>query len=407
MKTKKITHIDCFSGPGGIAAGFRAAGIDTALAIEKVESCVDTYSYNHPDVPVINKDIRFVENKEVLEVIGNTKIDIVTAGFPCETFSTAGSKSRSFYDHRQFLYQEAIRIAVVTNADMVLFENVPAIRTKKAYKDQDTLIVDQIKEDLIEAGYINLEEVILNSYDYGVPQKRERYFIVGCKKEGIDLKRKVTSVFEHKISVAEAFSNLPLIQANSGESNKYNNKVTSPYAELMRNDDFWNLRSNEGLTYQVAPKHRPKTIERFKLVEQGEGLKDLFFKFPEEEVARLQEEKILPKKWYIQRNRRLKPEQPSMTVTSHCLDELLHPTLDRALTVREVARLQSFPDCYQFVGGPMICPHMYETQDKYEQVGDAVPPLLAYHWGLHLKAIIQEVNNDDTAESTRAISAEV
>ena len=97
---------------------------------------------------------------------------------------------------------------------------------------------------------------------------------------------------------------------------------------------------------------------------------------------------ILPKKWFIQRNKRLKSTEVSKTVTSHCLDELVHPKLDRALTVREVARLQSFPDSYQFVGGPFICPHLYETQDKYEQIGDAVPPLLAYHWGITIKKIL-------------------
>lgn len=133
----------------------------------------------------------------------------------------------------------------------------------------------------------------------------------------------------------------------------------------------------------------------------GEGLKDLFFKYPEQEVKRLQEEKILPKKWYIQRNRRLKENCQSVTVTSHCLDELIHPKLDRALTIREVARLQSFPDSYQLTGGPFICPHMSESQDKYEQVGDAVPPLLAYHIGLYLKKLVAEDRSFDIEGTSR------
>ena len=77
-----------------------------------------------------------------------------------------------------------------------------------------------------------------------------------------------------------------------------------------------------------------------------------------------------------------------MTVTSHCLDELLHPKLHRGLSVREVARLQSFPDWYDFKGGPLICPHLYKTQDKYEQIGDAVPPLLAKHIGESVTAVL-------------------
>ena len=103
----------------------------------------------------------------------------------------------------------------------------------------------------------------------------------------------------------------------------------------------------------------------------------LFKKFNEEEIKRLQANRVLPKKWFIQRNKRLVQDQPSKTVTSHCLDELVHPEMDRCLTVREVARLQGFPDFYDFIGGPFICPHISETQDKYEQIGDAVPPLLA------------------------------
>jgi DNA (cytosine-5)-methyltransferase 1 len=113
----------------------------------------------------------------------------------------------------------------------------------------------------------------------------------------------------------------------------------------------------------------------------GESLVDLFKKFSPEVVKELQEKKILPKKWYIQRNKKLILNEPSKTITSHCLDELVHPELNRGLSVREVARLQGFPDFYDFKGGPFICPHIYETQDKYEQIGDAVPPLLAYHWG--------------------------
>jgi len=159
----------------------------------------------------------------------------------------------------------------------------------------------------------------------------------------------------------------------------------------MRDEYFWKKenKATDVLTYHVAPKHRKGTLERFKLIEQGENLKDIFDKLSEQEIKKLQEQKVLPKKWFIQRNMRLKPNEPSKTVTSHCLDELIHPVIDRSLTVREVARLQSFPDYYDFIGGPFICPHLYETQDKYEQIGDAVPPLLAYHWGLVMKEILE------------------
>ena len=98
----------------------------------------------------------------------------------------------------------------------------------------------------------------------------------------------------------------------------------------------------------------------------------------------------MPKKLFIKRNYRLKENEPSPTVTSHCLDEFVHPIYNRALTVRECARLQSFPDSYEFVGGPYIVPHIDRTvQDKYEQIGDAVPPLLAYAWGEKIKELFK------------------
>jgi DNA (cytosine-5)-methyltransferase 1 len=126
-------------------------------------------------------------------------------------------------------------------------------------------------------------------------------------------------------------------------------------------------------------------------LQQGESLKDLFEKYTGEEREKLQERRVLPKKMFIKRNYRLKEDESSPTVTSHCLDEFVHPVYDRALTVRECARLQSFPDSYDFSGGPYIIPHIEKTiQDKYEQIGDAVPPLIAYVWGEEIKKIIEE-----------------
>ena len=129
-----FTHIDCFSGPGGICTGFHAAGIETLVAIEYIKSCVETYSANHPQVHVIHSDIRDVTQEQILPYIPADGVDIVSSGMPCETFSTAGNKSRSFYDDRQFLFREGIRIAQIANAKMILFENVPAITTKTMKK---------------------------------------------------------------------------------------------------------------------------------------------------------------------------------------------------------------------------------------------------------------------------------
>ena len=163
----------------------------------------------------------------------------------------------------------------------------------------------------------------------------------------------------------------------------------------MRNDKFWRREGigTTAITNQMPMKHRACTLDRFALLKPGESLKTLFERYQGEERKKLQEQRILPKKMFIKRNYRLRLDEPSPTVTSHCLDEFVHPLYDRALTVRECARLQSFPDSYEFVGGPYIVPHIDRTvQDKYEQIGDAVPPLLAYAWGKQIIHLF-EINN--------------
>ncbi len=165
----------------------------------------------------------------------------------------------------------------------------------------------------------------------------------------------------------------------------------SDYSTLLKNNSFWKRGTNmqTKLSLQTPMKHREHTIRRFALLKPGEGLKDLFERFSDNEIEDLQRARILPKKMFIKRNVRLKLNEPSSTVTSHCLDEFVHPTSNRALTVRECARLQSFPDSYIF-HGPFLVPHIDRTvQDKYEQIGDAVPPLLAYAWGTEIINILQ------------------
>lgn len=379
---RQLTHIDCFAGPGGICTGLHAAGFQTLIAIEHIKSCCETYSANHPEVHVIHADIRDVNEEQILLHIPKEGVDLVTSGMPCETFSTAGNTSRSFYDDRQFLFREGIRIAKIANAKMILFENVPAITSKKTTKNSNLLIVDVLKKELREAGYDNYVEVILDSTKFGVPQKRNRFFILACKYE--DWWLQAPEQNRKPIGVGDALAGLPNVIANSGIEGKEYTDYQSEYSKLMRNDSFWKREHlhKKGITNHLPMKHRECTLKRFALLQQGESLKTLFDRYTGEEREKLQADRILPKKLFIKRNYRLKLNEPSPTVTSHCLDEFVHPLYDRALTVRECARLQSFPDSYDFVGGPYIVPHIDKTvQDKYEQIGDAVPPLLAYAWG--------------------------
>lgn len=385
----QFTHIDCFAGPGGICTGLHAAGFDTVVAIEYIKSCCDTYRANHPGVHVIHSDIRDVTAEQILPFIPADGVDLVTSGMPCETFSTAGNTSRSFYDDRQFLFREGIRIAQISRAKMILFENVPAITSKTVSKDSSRLVVDLLKKELAEAGYKKYIQVVLDSTRFGVPQRRNRFFILATRFT--DWVLEAPKGRSHTVSVADAFAGLPNVIPNSNREATRYTEETSDYADLMRDVSFWKREAfaSDRLTYQMPMKHRACTLQRFALLKEGDSLKSLFDRFHGEERERLQAERILPKKMFIKRNYRLRPGETSPTVTSHCLDEFVHPRYDRALTVRECARLQSFPDSYDFCGGPYIVPHIDRTvQDKYEQIGDAVPPLLAYAWG---KKIIETI----------------
>lgn len=385
-----LTHIDCFSGPGGICTGLHAAGYVTLVAIEYIKSCVDTYSYNHPEVHIIHSDIRDVTADQILPYIPAEGVDLVTSGMPCETFSTAGNSSRAAYDDRQFLFREGIRIAKISNAKMILFENVPMITTKRVAKDSKELIIDVLKRELEEAGYKNYKEYVLDASKYGVPQKRHRFFILAAKDPSLKLEAPAETC-QKEVSVRDAFIDIPEVVANTWTENPVYLDAESDYTRLMKNDEFWKRTTKEHKILNHLPmNHRKHIIERFQILKQGEGLKGLFARLSPEELEAYQRRKVIPKTVYVKRNYRLRWEEASPTVTSHCLDEFVHPEQARALTVRECARLQSFPDSYDFVGGPYLVAHDDRSQqDKYEQIGDAVPPLLAYAWGKKIAEILE------------------
>lgn len=347
------THVDCFSGPGGFCTGLHAAGFETKVAIEYIKSCVDTYSANHPEVHVIHSDIREVTADQILPYIPKEGIDLVTSGMPCETFSTAGNSSRAAYDDRQFLFREGIRIAQIVKAKMILFENVPNIQNKRIAKDSKELVIDYLKKELEEAGYGNFKEFVLDASKYGVPQKRKRFFILASKDSRIDVSQiPVETTPDKEVTVRDAFIDIPEVIANTWTENPNYLEKESEYTRLMKNDSFWKrITKEKKLLNHLPMNHRKNILERFTILQQGEGLKGLFERLTAEELAEYQSRKVIPKTIYVKRNYRLKWDEASPTVTSHCLDEFVHPVQPRALTVRECARLQSFPDSYDFVGG--------------------------------------------------------
>jgi DNA (cytosine-5-)-methyltransferase len=429
MRGYKYTSIDLFSGPGGLCTGFRWAGIKALIAVEWSYWTVQTYAKSHnADIFELEKyldgtmenakkffepnnntlliygDINKVEveliNKILNERFNVSSVDIVTGGAPCESFSMAGDRKEK--DDRNILYKNVLRIARGVSSKMFLFENVKGLFSKKLDGKVGGMynhICEEFQSDIEnQPSYIlaseEKEKVLLKAIDYGVPQARERIFLVGIKK-GID------AIFSYPkkthgpgqqydyVTVRDSLMDLP--QIKMGEvTDKYNFDIDSlsegkrkDFLKLMHGIDIgmpYDIKYNTNtISSHKAPGHTDRMISRIKSIQPGEGMKRAYERLLSEGKQQFADS-VFPKKLYAARNRRLLLDAPSFTVTSHCLDEMLHPVLNRALTPREVARLQTFPDWYQFEG-PYVKFHSDPEQDRYEQIGDAIPPLLGYVLG--------------------------
>ena len=429
MRGYKYTSIDLFSGPGGLCTGFRWAGIKALIAVEWSYWTVQTYAKSHnADIFELEKyldgtmenakkffepnnntlliygDINKVEveliNKILNERFNVSSVDIVTGGAPCESFSMAGDRKEK--DDRNILYKNVLRIARGVSSKMFLFENVKGLFSKKLDGKVGGMynhICEEFQSDIEnQPSYIlaseEKEKVLLKAIDYGVPQARERIFLVGIKK-GID------AIFSYPkkthgpgqqydyVTVRDSLMDLP--QIKMGEvTDKYNFDIDSlsegkrkDFLKLMHGIDIgmpYDIKYNTNtISSHKAPGHTDRMISRIKSIQPGEGMKRAYERLLSEGKQQFADS-VFPKKLYAARNRRVLLDAPSFTVTSHCLDEMLHPVLNRALTPREVARLQTFPDWYQFEG-PYVKFHSDPEQDRYEQIGDAIPPLLGYVLG--------------------------
>jgi DNA (cytosine-5)-methyltransferase 1 len=433
MELKQLyTSIDLFSGPGGLCTGFKWAGIKPLIAVELSDWTIETYKASHnadvlhldtylngtlehsdsfflPNTKtlLIHGDIRKVSNdlidKILLERFGVNTVDIVTGGSPCESFSLAGDRKEE--DERNNLFLNLARIAKHTDASMILFENVKGLLSKKSngipgkmYQD----ICDHFETPSEEGVSFKLvsrdkSQVLLKASDYGTPQDRERVILIGInsrlnttfqypeKTHGIDRKYPY-------VTVSDALDDLPQYEnPKEGEEEvRFSSVIKESFSEQrkkflkiisgIKHGNPEHLSEKAGvINSHITPGHTLKMIERFKNILPGEGMK----RAADRLIAEGKEAEVFayfPKKLYAARNRRLIENRPSFTVTSHCLDEMVHPKYNRALSPREAARLQSFPDWYQFKG-PYVKFHSDPEQDRYEQIGDAIPPLLAYVLG--------------------------
>ncbi len=438
----KLVSIDLFSGPGGLCTGFKWAGVLPLIAVEWTDTTVETYSKSH-DAEVlhlsqysnengvneaylasfmkesdrtllIHGDINLVDSKMIQELLLaryginsiEETVDIVSGGAPCESFSMAGK--RTVGDERDDLFSNIVRISRAVHTKTILFENVKGIFSKSDGNGHKGAIFDYICNTFedpsvypsYELASRNQNVILLKASDYGVPQARERVFLVSLRKDlglHFDYPEKThgPGCKYPIVTVEDAISDLPKVGMGEGDDiieyvrpKTYKTENQRKYVSIMRGDyedDIICSRVPKHLANKVfndhnisshkGPGHVKRKQQLLSLIPKDSTMRETYKRLEASgELAQYRD--LFPKTIYGSRNRRLHWDEPSFTVTSHCLDEILHPVLNRAITPREAARLQSFPDWYQFAG-PYVQFHGDKEQDKYEQIGDAIPPLLA------------------------------
>jgi DNA (cytosine-5)-methyltransferase 1 len=370
--------IDLFCGAGGLSLGFEKAGFKCVGAIDISKACIDTHKLNFPDCVSINSDITKVKPDEFRKKIGNKKINLIIGGPPCPTFSTIGhAKIRSvetkkdknftlFNDKRNFLFKKYFEYIEFFKPDFFVMENVPNFVTK-----YNGLIFNQTKKRIETLGYkiVNESNTIFNAADYGVPQTRKRMILIGSRHSNINYIPPEIKFYPNNSSIAkksnkyvtvkEAIDDLPKITDNwRTDECKYSKFLKlSKYQTLMREKTNGSVKNN------ICRMTNERAKKVFKHMKQGSKYMDLPKKI----------RNILPFREDIfhDRLKKLVNNKPSWTVIAHIgMDGYMyiHPNEIRTLSVREAARLQSFPDDFIFLGTQM---------QTYHQVGNAVPALLA------------------------------
>ncbi|WP_017318330.1 DNA cytosine methyltransferase [Mastigocladopsis repens] len=400
MVKSQPVAIDLFAGAGGFGLGFEMAGFSVPLSVEIDAWACDTLRHNRPNMTVIQHDIRDFNTLSSVKDICLFKPDIVIGGPPCQGFSVAGPAQKDPKDPRNSLFINFAQWISFLEPKAFVMENVKGLLSHKNI--EGTKVIDIIKETFAELGYF-VEVWLLNAAEYGVPQIRERIFVVGNKmgKElgippkthSLDLlhiNSSQLSVFEccgllPALSLWDAISDLPPLNAREGEEEQ-------PYISEPHNDyQSWIRNGSQTLYNHVAMEHSDRLVERFKHIKWGESISDV----PKEHGARRRSGNgELSEKSYDQNNRRLNPHKPSHTVAASFYANFIHPFQHRNLTVREGARVQSFPDNYRFLGKKTVVSHKLLHREErfnekflcqYNQVGNAVPPALARSIALYLQ----------------------
>ena len=359
---KKPTVIDLFCGAGGFSYGFKQAGYRLIAALDSDKNAKITYEFNFPTTKFYFDKIENIDAKIIMRNLGLKKgeLDCLIGGPPCQGFSIKGN--RVLDDPRNILFRYFVHYVNVMKPKVVLIENVPPILTlgNNRFRDEICRLFEEIG---YKTSYKNLMAA-----DYGVPQKRRRAFFMALKdhKEphfppsthAANCRKNNNSDLSPYVTVKEAIGDLPRL-AMGQRIECYAKPPFSAYQKLMCKDQ-------NKLYNHEAKIQNGKNIQRMRYLKQGQSMKDL--------PKRLQ-----AKSGFSQAYGRLSNNKPSCTITANMQNlgsgRYIHPTQNRGITVREVARLQSFDDKFIFYGTML---------SRYSQVGNAVPPLLA-------KAIAKEI----------------
>ena len=347
--SSKLAMIDLFCGAGGFAVGASWAGFESVIGIDHLEPAMETWMYNHPNAIGCLGDIKQVDPeylKKVLEEKGVKKIHLITGGVPCQGFSIANRKHND-NDERNFLFLEYMRFVKVFKPDYIILENVSGMRSTAGGHFEKS-----IKEYMESLDY-KVTISMLNAADFGVPQVRQRLLFVGVRTG-----KGFTEPYDFPIgafagdhrTVFDAISDLPEL-SNNESCDQYTKPAQTEYQKIMRGEgSITAIAPAKKLHNHVAPNHLPDVLVKIANTEPG---KPMYPKF---------KQRI-----------RLSNNAPSPTQLAGGIRpqfQFGHPTQVRGLTIRERARIQSFPDSYVFKGG---------TVQERVQTGNAVPPLMIYH----------------------------
>lgn len=347
--------IDLFAGVGGLSLGFEQMGFDVVIANEYDASIAQAYINNRNNPNMIVADITKLP---IHETFGKYRgqVDLVVGGPPCQGYSQKGQR-KTINDPRNFLFRYFVDVVKEVSPQYFVMENVPNLLTaEKGYFKNELIMM------FTELGY-TINAQVLCAADYGVPQNRNRAFIIGKRdaENPVDMPIK----FEKRTTIWDAISDLAYLKSGEGaEISNYMKSAESDYQTVMR-------KGSEKIYNHVATNHSKIVLERLAIIPPKGGKEHL----PPEHLTK----SIYSGTW-----ERIDADDISVTITTRfdtpSSGKFTHPYLDRAITVREAARIQSFPDTFRFYG---------TKTSQMKQVGNAVPPLLSKAIA---KAILTDMN---------------